>query len=57
MASTTPPPATGSDLAVQDVLDAVDFAAQEGGIDPERVFVVGFSGGGVMSLLGGATSG
>lgn len=45
------PDATGSDLAVQDVLDAVDFAVAEGGVDPERVYVLGFSGGGMMSLL------
>jgi dienelactone hydrolase len=45
------PEATGSDLAVQDVLDAVDWALERGGVDAERVFVVGFSGGGMMSLL------
>lgn len=45
------PEATGSDLAVQDVLDAVDFALEEGGVDRDRVFVIGFSGGGMMSLL------
>jgi dienelactone hydrolase len=45
------PQATGSDLAVQDVLDAIDFASRDEGVDPERVFVVGFSGGGMMSLL------
>jgi dienelactone hydrolase len=45
------PQATGSDLAVQDVLDAVDFASRDSGVDPERVFAIGFSGGGMMSLL------
>ena len=45
------PQATGSDLSVQDVLDAVEFASRDEGVDPERVFVVGFSGGGMMSLL------
>lgn len=45
------PEATGSDLAVQDIVDAVDFAIEQGGVDEERVFVVGFSGGGMMSLL------
>jgi poly(3-hydroxybutyrate) depolymerase len=44
------PEATGSDLAVQDVLDAVDHAVERGA-DPDRVFVVGFSGGAMMSLL------
>lgn len=43
--------ATGSDEAVQDVVDAIDFAIERGGVDRERVFVVGFSGGGMMSLL------
>jgi acetyl esterase/lipase len=45
------PEATGSDLAVQDVLDAVDFAVEEAEIDEDLVFVIGFSGGGMMSLL------
>lgn len=45
------PQATGSDLAVQDVLDAVDFAARDRNVDPDRVFAVGFSGGGMMALL------
>ena len=45
------PDATGSDLAVQDVVDSVDWALQRGGVDGDRVFVVGFSGGGMMSLL------
>ncbi|GGI04723.1 alpha/beta hydrolase family protein [Egicoccus halophilus] len=45
------PEATGSDLAVQDVVDAVDFAVEEGGADPDRVYAIGFSGGGMMALL------
>ncbi len=45
------PQATGSDLAVQDVIDAVDFAIEQGGVDRDRVFVIGYSGGGMMSLL------
>lgn len=44
------PAATGSDLAVQDVVDAADFAVTQG-VDPRRVYVLGFSGGGMMSLL------
>jgi acetyl esterase/lipase len=43
--------AVGSDLAVQDVVDAIDFATAQEGVDPDRVYTVGFSGGGMMSLL------
>jgi len=44
------PTATGSDLAVADVVDAIDYAVANGA-DPDRVFVTGFSGGGFMTLL------
>jgi predicted esterase len=43
--------ATGSDLAVQDVVDAVGWARERAAIDERRVFIIGFSGGGMMSLL------
>lgn len=43
--------AVGSALAVQDVADAIDYAVAQPGVDPERVFVVGYSGGGMMALL------
>jgi poly(3-hydroxybutyrate) depolymerase len=43
--------ATGSDLAVQDVADAIGWARARAAIDEGRVFVIGFSGGGMMSLL------
>jgi pimeloyl-ACP methyl ester carboxylesterase len=45
------PEALGSDLAVQDVVDAIDFAVAQGGVDANRVYTVGYSGGGTMSLL------
>ena len=45
------PEAMGSDLAVQDVVDAIDFAIAQGGVDANRVYTVGYSGGGTMSLL------
>jgi poly(3-hydroxybutyrate) depolymerase len=43
--------AMGSDLAVQDVVDAVEEARRRAPVDPRRVHVVGFSGGGMMALL------
>lgn len=43
--------AVGSELAVQDVADAIDFAVDQPGVDADRVFVVGYSGGGMMALL------
>ena len=43
--------ATGSDLAVQDVLDAVAYAKDHARVDDKQVFLVGTSGGGYMSLL------
>lgn len=45
------PESTGSDLAVQDVVDAIDFAVSQDGVDANRVYAVGYSGGGTMSLL------
>jgi poly(3-hydroxybutyrate) depolymerase len=43
--------ALGSELAVQDVVDAIDYAVSQDGVDANRVFAVGYSGGGMMSLL------
>lgn len=45
------PAACGSDLAVQDVIDAVDFAKSNAPIDEDRIYLVGSSGGGMMTLL------
>ncbi len=45
------PEACGSPLAVQDVLDAVDWALANTPADPRRVYVLGGSGGGHMALL------
>jgi pimeloyl-ACP methyl ester carboxylesterase len=45
------PEAIGSDLAVQDVADAIDYATAQDGVDARRVFAVGYSGGGMMALL------
>jgi len=43
--------AVGSDLAVQDVADAIDYAVAQPGVDSNRVYAVGYSGGGMMGLL------
>ena len=45
------PKATGSDLAVQDVLDAVAYAKKQANVDEKRILLIGTSGGGYMSLL------
>ena len=45
------PEACASDLAVQDVLDAVEFAKKNARVDTSRIYVVGSSGGGHMSLM------
>lgn len=45
------PDAVGSDLAVQDAADAIDFAVAQAGVDADRVYAVGYSGGGMMALL------
>ncbi|MFM9000633.1 MAG: alpha/beta hydrolase family protein [Opitutia bacterium] len=45
------PEACASDLAVQDVLDAVEHARREARIDDARIYLVGGSGGGHMSLV------
>ena len=43
--------AVGSDLAVQDAVDAIQYAVAQAGVDANRVYVVGYSGGGMMGLL------
>lgn len=45
------PEACGSELAIQDIRDAVAFAADNAQIDPERIYLVGASGGGHMALM------
>jgi dienelactone hydrolase len=45
------PQATGSELAVADVLAAVEYAKAHAKVDPKRVYLVGASGGGHMALL------
>ena len=45
------PEALGSDLAVQDVVDAVRWAKANVKVDARRIYLIGVSGGGHMSLL------
>ena len=45
------PQATGSELAVKDILSAVDYAKTRVRVDPSRIYLVGVSGGGHMALL------
>jgi len=45
------PGACASDEAVQDVIDSVDYAKRNALVDEKRVYLLGSSGGGFMSLL------
>jgi pimeloyl-ACP methyl ester carboxylesterase len=45
------PEACASDLASQDILDAVAYARRDARVDASRIYLVGGSGGGHMSLV------
>ncbi|MFG0335013.1 MAG: alpha/beta hydrolase family protein [Maioricimonas sp. JB049] len=45
------PAACGSELARQDVLDALDWARRTWKVDDERIYLAGVSGGGHMTML------
>ena len=45
------PEACGGEPAVQDIVDAVEYAKGRVKIDPKRIYIVGGSGGGHMTLL------
>ena len=45
------PQACGGDAAVQDIVDAVEYAKAHAKIDADRIYIVGASGGGHMALL------
>lgn len=45
------PQGCGSELAVQDIVDAVEFMKKTYAVDTDRIYLVGVSGGGYMSLL------
>lgn len=44
------PAALGSDLAVQDVVDAVEFLKKTQKVDASRIYLIGVSGGGHMAM-------
>jgi len=44
------PEACGSDLVIADILTAVEYAKQNAKIDPNRIYLVGGSGGGYTAL-------
>ena len=45
------PEACASELAIQDILDAVEYAKQHARVDVNRIYLLGGSGGGHMSLM------
>lgn len=45
------PQACGSSLAQQDILDAVDWVRRRLPVDSTRIYLLGFSGGGFMTML------
>ena len=45
------PEATGSELVVEDILSAVEYAKKNAAVDENRIYLVGGSGGGYASLL------
>jgi len=45
------PEAAGSELVVQDILDAVAEARRRAHVDPRRIYLIGLSGGGYTALL------
>ncbi|MFT5130015.1 MAG: 2-keto-4-pentenoate hydratase/dienelactone hydrolase [Rhodothermales bacterium] len=45
------PDACGSDRAIADILEAIDYAKSRRAIDPDRIYLVGVSGGGHMAMM------
>lgn len=43
--------ATASDAAIKDILDALEYAGKNANIDSSRVYLAGFSGGGMAALI------
>lgn len=47
----TNPDSTGSEKAVRDILDALQYARAEADVDPARIYLAGFSGGAMATLI------
>jgi acetyl esterase/lipase len=47
----TNPDACGSELAVKDILSVVDYAKSQASIDPNRIYLIGVSGGAHEAIL------
>lgn len=47
----TNPGSTLSQYAIQDILDAVEYAKANANIDESRIYITGFSGGGMATLM------
>jgi poly(3-hydroxybutyrate) depolymerase len=45
------PEACASELGIQDIIDAVDYARKQARVDPTRIYLLGASGGGHMALM------
>ena len=45
------PEACGSDLVVEDILSVLDWARKTARVDPDRIYLMGASGGGYASML------
>jgi dipeptidyl aminopeptidase/acylaminoacyl peptidase len=45
------PQTTGSELVIKDVLSAIDYAKENARVDEQRIYAVGWSGGGHLGLL------
>jgi predicted esterase len=45
------PEATASEPAIRDIIDAVDYAKKNARIDESRIYIAGFSGGAMVSLI------
>ena len=45
------PEAMASELAIQDIMDAVAYAQEHASVDPSRIYVVGSSGGAMTALM------